>query len=270
MRPPRIVESPAGMLNAIGLPNDGVERFVTEKLPYLATVDPVVLVSIMGLHDRRIRGPSRAAGRPPGRGRVGTEPVLSQRCLQRARRYTRMFAHDPVLTGEVQYRAVRAVTDLPVIAKLGPDVADIAEIGRAAEDGGGRCSGGDEHHPRHGDRHRPSLPGADERYRRPVRSGDPADSGTPHLPIGECGKHSGHRYRGNQWIIEMRCSSCWPVRARYRSAPPPSPTRAPQWKCWRDWQRYLRRSRSGTRISRSDRGGATLSRQRRSRHEQRH
>ena len=46
--PPRIVETPGGMLNAIGLQNVGVERFVTEKLPYLAGLDPVVLVSIMG------------------------------------------------------------------------------------------------------------------------------------------------------------------------------------------------------------------------------
>ena len=47
----------------------------------------------------------------------------------------RMFAHDPELTAEA-VRAVRAVTSLPVIAKLGPDVADIAAIGRAAEDAG--------------------------------------------------------------------------------------------------------------------------------------
>ena len=46
--PPRIVETPAGMLNAIGLQNVGIDRFVTEKLPYLAGLDPVVLVSIMG------------------------------------------------------------------------------------------------------------------------------------------------------------------------------------------------------------------------------
>ena len=45
--PPRIVETPAGMLNAIGLQNVGIDRFVTEKLPYLAGLDPVVLVSIM-------------------------------------------------------------------------------------------------------------------------------------------------------------------------------------------------------------------------------
>ena len=46
--PARIVETPAGMLNAIGLQNVGIDRFVTEKLPYLAGLDPVVLVSIMG------------------------------------------------------------------------------------------------------------------------------------------------------------------------------------------------------------------------------
>ena len=47
----------------------------------------------------------------------------------------KMFAHDPALTAEV-VREVRAVTCLPVVAKLGPDVADIGAIGQAAEDAG--------------------------------------------------------------------------------------------------------------------------------------
>src|SRR3990167_8609030 len=46
--PPRIVETPSGMLNAIGLQNPGVEKFIEEKLPYLRKLKIPILVSIMG------------------------------------------------------------------------------------------------------------------------------------------------------------------------------------------------------------------------------
>ena len=134
--PPRIVETPAGMLNAIGLQNVGIDRFVTDKLPYLAGLDPVVLVSIMGYTTREfVTLAERLDGLP---GVDGLELNLS--CPNVA--YSagagggaKMFAHEPELTAEA-VGAVRAVTSLPVIAKLGPDVADIAAIGRAAEDAG--------------------------------------------------------------------------------------------------------------------------------------
>jgi dihydroorotate dehydrogenase (NAD+) catalytic subunit len=119
------------MLNAIGLPNVGVERFVNEKLPYLAGVDPVVLVSIMGYTTGEFGALAKRLDGLPGVD--GLELNLScPNVAYSAGGGTRNFAHDPVLTGEV-VQAVRAVTDLPVIAKLGPDVADIAAIGRAAE-----------------------------------------------------------------------------------------------------------------------------------------
>ena len=132
--PPRIVETPAGMLNAIGLQNVGIDRFVTEKLPYLAGVDPVVMVSIMGYTTGEfVALAERLDGQP---GVDGLELNLS--CPNVA--YgggggAKMFAHEPELTAEA-IRAVRAVTNLPVVAKLGPDVADIAAIGRAAEEAG--------------------------------------------------------------------------------------------------------------------------------------
>ena len=131
---PRIVETPAGMLNAIGLQNVGIDRFVTEKLPYLAGLDPVVLVSIMGYTTGEfVTLAERLDGLP---GVDGLELNLScPNVAYSAGGGARMFAHDPELTAEA-VRAVRAVTDLPVIAKLGPDVADIAAIGRAAEDAG--------------------------------------------------------------------------------------------------------------------------------------
>ena len=132
--PARIVETPAGMLNAIGLQNVGIDRFVTEKLPYLAGLDPVVLVSIMGYTTGEfVALAERLDGLP---GVDGLELNLScPNVAYSAGGGARMFAHDPELTAEA-VRAVRAVTNLPVIAKLGPDVADIAAIGRAAEDAG--------------------------------------------------------------------------------------------------------------------------------------
>ena len=130
--PPRIVETPAGMLNAIGLQNVGIERFVTEKLPYLAALDPVVLVSIMGYTTEEfVALAERLDGLP---GVDGLELNLScPNVAYSAGDGAKMFAHDPELTGEV-VREVRAVTgNCRSMAKLGPDVADIAAIGRAAE-----------------------------------------------------------------------------------------------------------------------------------------
>jgi dihydroorotate dehydrogenase (NAD+) catalytic subunit len=122
------------MLNAIGLQNVGIERFVTEKLPYLAELDPVVLVSIMGYTTGEfVTLAERLDGLP---GVDGLELNLScPNVAYSAGGGAKMFAHDAELTGEA-VREVRAVTGLPVIAKLGPDVADIAAIGRAAEAAG--------------------------------------------------------------------------------------------------------------------------------------
>lgn len=132
--PPRIVETPAGMLNAIGLQNVGVERFVAEKLPYLAALEPVVLVSIMG---HTVAEFVALAERLNGAAGVdGLELNLScPNVAYGAGEGARMFAHDAGLTAEV-VAAVRAVTRLPVVAKLGPDVADVVAIGRAAEAAG--------------------------------------------------------------------------------------------------------------------------------------
>ncbi len=132
--PPRIVETPSGMLNAIGLQNVGIDRFMVEKLRYLAALETVVLVSIMGYTTGEfVTLAERLDGQP---GVDGLELNLScPNVAYGAGGGARMFAHEPELTAEA-VGAVRAVTSLPVIAKLGPDVADIAAIGRAAEDAG--------------------------------------------------------------------------------------------------------------------------------------
>ena len=61
--PWRTVETPAGMLNSIGLDNDGIEAFIAHHLPYLATLGTPIIVSIAGRDDGRVRRDGGAAGR---------------------------------------------------------------------------------------------------------------------------------------------------------------------------------------------------------------
>lgn len=132
--PPRVTETPSGMLNAIGLQNVGVEAFCSDKLPYLTGLGLPVLVSVMGhtVEDlcavvRRVcMQPSLAA-------RVGFELNLS--CPNVAYADERMFSHDPELVGGA-VEAVRAETDRPVVAKLSPEVPDVAVYAIAAEQSG--------------------------------------------------------------------------------------------------------------------------------------
>ena len=139
---PRIAETTAGMLNSIGLQNVGVEAFLRDKLPYLAELDTVLVVSIMAstaaefgelAGELRVDGidaielnlscPNVSYGGPDDRSAV---PL---------RGHHLMFAHSPALT-EAAVAAARAATDRPIIAKLGPDVPDIVALGTAAERGG--------------------------------------------------------------------------------------------------------------------------------------
>jgi dihydroorotate dehydrogenase (NAD+) catalytic subunit len=143
--PRRVFETPGGMLNAIGLQNVGVERFVKEKLPYLAGLGVPVVASVMGKSAGEFReavaaleGESAIAGyelnlscpnveyeksRPAAGGEVAVD------------RPARMFAHDAGLIGDV-VRAVRAATPKTLIAKLGPDVSDVGKMALAAEKAG--------------------------------------------------------------------------------------------------------------------------------------
>jgi dihydroorotate dehydrogenase (NAD+) catalytic subunit len=128
--PPRIVETPSGMLNAIGLQGIGVHRFVREKLPELRRRGAVVIVNICGTtideyceisrilsdHDGvaaielNISCPNiKAGGITFGCSLTGTHDVVS---------------------------AVRKVTPLPIIPKLTPNVTDVASFARAAADAG--------------------------------------------------------------------------------------------------------------------------------------
>lgn len=126
---PRIVETPAGMLNAIGLQNVGIDGFIREKLPYLRKLTPPLIVNVAGESVEDFRELTKRIGDQDGV--AGVE--LNVSCPNVAGGLD--FSVDPKLTYQV-VKAAREATHLPVIPKLSPNVTDIRPIARAAEEAG--------------------------------------------------------------------------------------------------------------------------------------
>lgn len=128
--PPRIVETAAGMLNAIGLQNIGIEKFLSEKLPFLRRFDTPVVVNFFG---DSVGEYAEAAKRLSAEeGIHALEMNIS--CPNKQAGWC-IFGLDPRVTFDV-VSAVRKATDLTLIVKLSPNVTDIAVIARAAAEAG--------------------------------------------------------------------------------------------------------------------------------------
>jgi dihydroorotate dehydrogenase (NAD+) catalytic subunit len=127
--PWRTIETPAGMLNSIGLDNDGIEAFIAHHLPYLAQLGVPIIVSIAGRdHDEFVRMAQRLDGRPSvaalelniscpnvsGGVDFGTDAAMCERLVADC----------------------RSTTATPIIAKLTPNVTSVPQIARAAAAGG--------------------------------------------------------------------------------------------------------------------------------------
>jgi dihydroorotate dehydrogenase (NAD+) catalytic subunit len=129
-KPPRIVETPAGMLNSIGLQNPGLEGFIKEKWPFLAALDTRVMVNIAAptpeLHGEMARRLSELEGIAALEINISSPNMKDGGML---------FGCNPRAAAEV-IAAVRQATSLPVVAKLTPNVTDISEIARAVEEAG--------------------------------------------------------------------------------------------------------------------------------------
>jgi dihydroorotate dehydrogenase (NAD+) catalytic subunit len=128
-RPPRTVETPSGMLNAIGLDNDGLDHFIAHHLPYLRTLHTAVIPNIAGKIEAEFVEMA---------GQVGAEPGLAALELNLSCPNVSGgidFATDPAVTARV-VGDVRKVCPLPLIAKLTPNVTDVAHIARAAAEAG--------------------------------------------------------------------------------------------------------------------------------------
>ena len=127
---PRMVETPAGCLNAIGLQNVGVEAFIREKLPFLRQYRCAVIVNIAA--DVREEFEELAERLDGVEGVHALELNIS--CPNQQRGGIE-FGVDPEATHDVVSR-VRQRTRLPLIVKLSPNVTDIRDTARAAVDGG--------------------------------------------------------------------------------------------------------------------------------------
>ncbi len=127
--PWRTVETAAGMLNSIGLDNDGIEAFIAHHLPYLSGLSTPVIVSIAGHDLDEFRDMAARLDGLPGVAAI----ELNISCPNVSGGVD--FGVDPRLCRQVVEGARRA-TSLPILAKLTPNVADIASVARAAADGG--------------------------------------------------------------------------------------------------------------------------------------
>jgi dihydroorotate dehydrogenase (NAD+) catalytic subunit len=128
--PPRIVETPSGMLNAIGLQGIGVRRFVAEKLPELRRLGAVVIVNVCGSTIDEYVEVSQILS--DHEGVAALEINIS--CPNVKEGGLNFGCHLPATSNVV--RAVRRVTALPIIPKLTPNVTSIADFAQAAEEAG--------------------------------------------------------------------------------------------------------------------------------------
>jgi dihydroorotate dehydrogenase (NAD+) catalytic subunit len=128
--PPRIVETPSGMLNAIGLQGIGVHRFIDEKLPELRERKAVVFVNICGTTIDEYVELARILSDAEGVHAI----ELNISCPNIKEGGITFGCSLPGTHAVVS--AVRKVTSLPVIPKLTPNVTDVASFARAAEEAG--------------------------------------------------------------------------------------------------------------------------------------
>jgi dihydroorotate dehydrogenase (NAD+) catalytic subunit len=128
--PPRIAETPAGMVNSIGLANPGLDRFLADDLPRLADLDVPIVVSVGGWTPGEYATAVARVGAHPAVVAVELNvscPNVETGCIS--------IGTDPGETRALVQRC-RGETDVPVLAKLSPSVTEVEAIATAAAEGG--------------------------------------------------------------------------------------------------------------------------------------
>ena len=129
---PRMCETPSGMLNAIGIQNAGVDRFIADDLPWLLKQKATVFASIAGnTTEEFVKVADKL--RTGGRGLAAVEINISCPNLEDR---SNMFAHSARATAEVVAGVRRALPRLPLFPKLSPNVTSLEDIAGAALEAG--------------------------------------------------------------------------------------------------------------------------------------
>jgi len=127
--PPRICETPCGMLNAIGLQNAGLDAFLRDELPFLKGLDTKVIVNILGRSiDEYVELAERLAS-------AGVDAIELNVSCPNVKKGGMVFGKSTRLLSDLIKRVKRRVP-LPLITKLSPDVGDIGRFAKVAEDSG--------------------------------------------------------------------------------------------------------------------------------------
>lgn len=128
--PPRIMETPCGMLNAIGLENPGVKIFIKEKLPFLRQYNVAVIVNVFGETLDEYKQVVEMVSETEGV--HGLEINIS---CPNVKKGGIVFGTDPDMAYEIT-KEVKSLTDLPVLVKLTPNVTDICVIAESVQAAG--------------------------------------------------------------------------------------------------------------------------------------
>lgn len=127
---PRIIETPSGILNSIGLANVGVEKFLTEKMPFLSKLPCAIIPNVAGATEEEYL---KVVERLESLQEIfGYEINIS---CPNVKKGSLAFGTDPG-TVEFLIKELRRITNKPLIIKLTPNVTDITVVAKAAEQGG--------------------------------------------------------------------------------------------------------------------------------------
>jgi len=128
--PPRIYETPCGMLNAIGLQNVGLKKFLKDKLPFIRQFDTKAIANVLGNTPAEYVKLSRALDE------AGLDAIELNVSCPNVKKGGIAFCADPRMLGRLVEKVRAEVKRSVLIVKLSPNVTDIAATARAAEDAG--------------------------------------------------------------------------------------------------------------------------------------
>ena len=128
--PPRICETPCGMLNAIGLQNVGLKRFLQEKLPYMRTFDTKVIVNVLGNTVQEYVKLAKALDE------AGVDGIELNVSCPNVKQGGILFGTDKKALAKLIAKVRQAVSKSVLITKLSPTVSNIPEFARTAEENG--------------------------------------------------------------------------------------------------------------------------------------